>query len=480
MGNFLKRSRHGTTFYFRRRVPDDLRQTVGQPYLTKSLETGDRREAIMRARLLAAKTDIFFANLRTMAPKHRRTAALKIDYALSLDITPSGKKRAVALDVQPGEEVSAALAVQALQAALDENTPAPSLQAQVAPRRAGKTLSEIWEGYKAEKIHLGEQAGVTGGWKDGENTARYDHWPHVRALIEHLGDVDVAEVEAEDIEAFRHQVITDPKGGKPRNKEKRLQRAGAILRWAKGKRIISDDFRELFAYPGKIEDCPYLKFDDSDLKALFESGAYRSNAFKKPSEYWLMVLGLFTGARLNELCQLTTTDIGKHDGIDTITILDEGFKRLKTIASRRIIPIHSKLIELGFLDFVRSVPSGRIFPELPESSARPGDFGREPSRKFTDYRRNAGVGGDKLNPETGKWEGENRKTYHSFRSTLIDALRKANVPKDRRTRLAGHDYNDTQDKNYTGGDVLTMFDFRTLKDDIETVRYDVAFTPYRP
>ena len=119
MANYLKRSRHGTTFYFRRRVPDELRQTVGQPYLTKSLETSDRREAIMRARLLAAKTDILFADFRAMPRKARPSTALQIDYALSLDISPSGKKRAVALDVQPGEEVSAAVAVAALQAHVD-------------------------------------------------------------------------------------------------------------------------------------------------------------------------------------------------------------------------------------------------------------------------------------------------------------------------------------------------------------------------
>jgi len=183
---------------------------------------------------------------------------------------------------------------------------------------------------------------------------------------------------------------------------------------------------------------------------------------------------------LNELCQLIPSDIGTHDDVNTISILDEEIgKRLKTTASRRIIPIHSKLVEMGFLEYVTSIKSGRIFPELPESKQRPGDFSKEPGRKFTNYRRRIGIGGDNLNPDNGKWEGNNRKIFHSFRTTLISALRKANVPKDRRTRLAGHEYDDTQDKEYDGGDVLTMFDFSTLRDDIETVRYDVAFTPYR-
>lgn len=482
MGNYLKQSRHGTVFYFRRRVPDDLRPFIGKPYLVKSLGTGERLQAIIRARFLASQTDSYFVTLRDMSSRKKSSSdGFQIDFALSWDYDLSGMKKAVARDILPGEEVAAAIGVATLQAHLD-GAPLPPGPPQAAPaptiKLAGKTITQAWEGYKTEKIALGQQVGVTGGWKDGEDTAKYDHWPHVRSLIEFVGDQDIALVSAEDVSAFQQDVLTSLEGGKPRNRQKRLQRAGAIFRWAKGKRLISDDFEEFFRYPGKIEDNPYLKFDNADLKALFESDEYKTHLFKKPSEYWLKILALFTGARTNELCQLTVSDIGTHDGVETISILDGELKRLKTRASRRIVPIHSKLIELGFLGFVATIKEGRIFPELPESPVKAGDFGREPSRKFTEYRRRVGVGEDTLNAD-GKWEGDNRKVFHSFRSTLIAALRMANVPKDRRTRLAGHDYNDTQDKNYTGGDVLTMFDFRTLKADIECVKFDVNFTPYR-
>ena len=205
-------------------------------------------------------------------------------------------------------------------------------------------------------------------------------------------------------------------------------------------------------------------------KSLFESARYKDRTFTAPYEYWLPVLGLFTGARLNELCQLTVTDIGKHDGVETISILDgEIAKRLKTTASRRIIPIHSKLIEMGLLTFVATIKEGRLFPELPESAGKSSYFADKATENFTAYRRACGV---------GEAKERSNKTFHSFRSTLISALRKAGVPKDRRTRLAGHEYDDTQDKTYHGGDVLTMFDFRTLKADIEQVRFDVGFTPF--
>lgn len=457
MGDFLKQSRHGSTFYFRRRVPDDLRPRIGKAYLIKTLGTGKRRDAIILARILAAQTDSLFQRIRAM-PDHDFDP--RIDLIFKLDLNDLGGLKSIYIEADTPEEQAHANAMlaSALEKLPSSAPPPPPLKS------TGKTLSQAWEGYKAEKI-------ASGAWRDGEDTAKYDHLPHVRALIEVIGDKLLAEITADDINKFQTHVLSDPKGGSPRNRDKRLTRAGAVLRWAKVKRLIADDFTELFCYPGNIEANSYAAFDANDLKALFESANYKNHAFRTPSEYWLPILALHTGARLNELCQLTVTDIGRHDDVETISILDgEMGKRLKNAASRRVIPIHSRLIELGFLDYVKTIKAGRIFPELPEDPARPGNFGAKVSELFTSYRRKCGVGSS---------TGRSNKTFHSFRSTLISALRKAGVPKDRRTRLAGHEYDDTQDKNYHGGDVLGMFDFTTLRADIELAKFDVAFTPYR-
>ena len=56
-GNFLQRSRHGTTYFFRRRVPQDVQHILKLTQVFRSLATADRREAIVRARVLAAHTD---------------------------------------------------------------------------------------------------------------------------------------------------------------------------------------------------------------------------------------------------------------------------------------------------------------------------------------------------------------------------------------------------------------------------------------
>ncbi|WP_345793047.1 site-specific integrase [Thauera sp. JM12B12] len=465
--NHLARSRHGSVFFFRRRIPRDLQDCFSQSTVIQSLRTTDRRTAIIRARARAALTDALFQLLRALSPSQR----MKIrPLTIRAQLSDWGAHH-IDVEAEPHELDAVTRIIEVLR------QPATTVQTIVPqafqPSQAvipGKSISETYEDYKAEKIS-------GNSWADGENTSRNDHWPHIRAFINLVGDIPINAVTADDVEEFQGEVLTSTTGGAPRNREKRLTRAGALFRWAKGKRRIPDDFSELFRYPGKIDENPYHRFQLDDLKALFESDEYRYGTFGTQSEFWLPLLGLFTGARLNELCQLTVSDIGTHDGIETISILDNDFnKRLKNTASRRIIPIHSKLIELGFLSYAGAVGQGRLFPELPENPARTGDFTKEPSRRFTAYRRKCGIGSD-LTEKDGAPSGRSNKTFHSFRSTLISAMRLKDVPKDRRTRLAGHEYSDTQDRHYTGGDVLTMFAFESLKADIEKVQFDVNFYP---
>jgi integrase len=73
--------------------------------------------------------------------------------------------------------------------------------------------------------------------------------------------------------------------------------------------------------------------------------------------------------RLNEACQLYLDDIRQDNaGIWFISINDDAEdKSLKTKASEREVPIHSKLIEFGFLNYVnqvRTLGHKRLFPEL--------------------------------------------------------------------------------------------------------------------
>jgi hypothetical protein len=68
---------------------------------------------------------------------------------------------------------------------------------------------------------------------------------------------------------------------------------------------------------------------------------------------------LFTGARWEEICQLTADRIQESEGFSYLLINpidDDG--RLKTKESKRAIPIHDQLIKMGFLAFVEKQTEG--------------------------------------------------------------------------------------------------------------------------
>jgi len=58
-GKFLQRSGHETTYYFRRRVPADVRQAMRLTQVYRTLRTTDRRAAVMRARVPAVRRTNF-------------------------------------------------------------------------------------------------------------------------------------------------------------------------------------------------------------------------------------------------------------------------------------------------------------------------------------------------------------------------------------------------------------------------------------
>lgn len=104
-----------------------------------------------------------------------------------------------------------------------------------------------------------------------------------------------------------------------------------------------------------------MPFSAEDAEAIFSGyiyqGALPANKTKAyPYWFWLPLLGYFTGARTNEIAQLDTADIKDVDGhacIDFCADDTDAFeaKRIKT-GEARLVPIHPRLIEIGFLEYV--------------------------------------------------------------------------------------------------------------------------------
>lgn len=183
-------------------------------------------------------------------------------------------------------------------------------------------------------------------------------------------------------------------------------------------------------------------FSDADLKSLFDSWPYRKNEQiandAHSYRFWLMPLALFTGGRLNELCQLRAHDIYEDShGVATMSINDNGFnKALKNEQSRREIPICSALRDMGFLDFVKerrlvSGNDGLLFAELTYQPTH--HFSREPSRFYCGVRTGEGFIGAAC-PHTieGGWN------FKSFRRTFVLRLEASGVPSSTIAYLLGH------------------------------------------
>lgn len=186
----------------------------------------------------------------------------------------------------------------------------------------------------------------------------------------------------------------------------------------------------------------------ADLNTLFTTPQWtgashtkrrlRYNEGKKiirDSYWWLPIIGIFTGMRLEEICQLQADDLKTEGNIQYIDVKEGVGKRLKTASSARQVPIHAVLIDLGFLTlFQGKKATQRIFPELTRGGADQ-KFGYEYSGDFTTYRRRTNT-------------YEEWKDFHSFRHTFVSTLWQATRDMVLVGSIVGHG-SSSQTEDYT-------------------------------
>ena len=110
----------------------------------------------------------------------------------------------------------------------------------------------------------------------------------------------------------------------------------------------------------------------SELMQIFTSPVFKGKWSPTRADYgeaffWLPLLYIYTGARREEMAQLLVADVLQEEetGIWYLYVRNEEDQRLKTGSSRRKVPLHNDLIQLGFIDYASSLPQqGRLFPKL--------------------------------------------------------------------------------------------------------------------
>lgn len=92
---------------------------------------------------------------------------------------------------------------------------------------------------------------------------------------------------------------------------------------------------------------------------MLPNGTTRETPQNIAARRWVPWILAFTGARVAEICQLRREDIREEAGAHIIRITPEA-GGTKT-GQWRDVPLHPQIIEMGFLDYVSTVPAGPLF-----------------------------------------------------------------------------------------------------------------------
>jgi len=161
----------------------------------------------------------------------------------------------------------------------------------------------------------------------------------------------------------------------------RLTAAGAIWRdsRANGKipRGVFDPFEGVHVRINAKTGSSRKAYTAEELQLIFKAPPVATKtAVSVHAGYWLPLLALYHGARLDELTGLEVRDVEDWKGGVIMHIRENTVRpRLKgRTTSERSIPVHPKLLELGFTEYVQAARAANIEKLFP-SFSRSATFG---------------------------------------------------------------------------------------------------------
>jgi integrase len=190
-------------------------------------------------------------------------------------------------------------------------------------------------------------------------------------------------------------------------------------------------------------------FTESELQALFNTGVFakghRPLGGSGEAAYWLPLLALLSGARLSEMSQLRMKDLRQdpETGIWFIDIGNEGGRSIKTVESRRQVPVHPELIRLGLLRYHEGMLKGgandtsSLWPYITVNhhDTTPKAW----SKWFNRYLRDAAGIKDRS------------IVFHSFRHAFKRMARNSHVSEELSDALTGHAGTGSVGRGYGAG-----------------------------
>lgn len=277
----------------------------------------------------------------------------------------------------------------------------------------------------------------------------------------------------------------------PTRAKKYLSKFKGVSRYAKIKNYNEKDLGEdlEILYNKPIKKKGEKVFSAENIEALLAGYPYTRPPLDKERElwdfhYWLILVFMFTGARLNEICQLRLDDIKKtsprksrkrNDAPPPIAFFDikkafdaNGIQThfIKNETSIREVPVCQQLIDLGFLNFVEqrrketADASAMLFEGLYFSTKN--KWGKKASDWFN------GGGKMKAYRDECQIETNTKKNIHTFRHTFIHEYRNAKgIDRSLLFSIVGHDSTLQTD------DYGEKVDLDIMKSQMDLIDYDV-------
>ena len=176
----------------------------------------------------------------------------------------------------------------------------------------------------------------------------------------------------------------------------------------------------------------YLIFELDEIKNIFKSEYFYEQKEQDPDYFYILLLGLLTGCRINELTSITKDQIKMSETGKRFFVIRDS----KTAAGLREIPVPAKLFEIGFQKFVdRKVGSEPIFKYVNREGKGSGNaVGKKFSRHLELLKINRG-----------------KLVFHSLRKFINNFLMKkdSGVPYEPRCQFMGHEIEDVNVATYS-------------------------------
>lgn len=276
-------------------------------------------------------------------------------------------------------------------------------------------------------------------------------------LVEILGDRPIADITRTDMREYREVLCKLPPNRKRSVKYKNksiqeilemapsatlnantinifLEAAASMFEWGIREELLESNPAKALQIKDERQDIDRRDdFTQEDIKKIFFSGDYSPEKFIHPAYYWGPLIGLYSGMRLEEICQLYCEDIVEKNSIWCFDINQNPSKdgtvdkQLKNLNAVRLVPIHDRLRELGFLEHVQKMKKlghKRIFPELNKTEKTP-KYGKQVSKTFSVWLKKHGITGN--------------KTFHSLRHTFSNYFKVRSMHNDVFRQVFGHE-----------------------------------------